>query len=127
MALPPADLTLYHCAIAPIAAAVTFDGAGEHGRIKIDLPRSESDALRLVQKHWTARPFLVTIPLPAADLVVTFEASLPETRSALAFDGAGDGGRLTLDVEANGTDALLILQRHATGLTFTATLRPVSE
>jgi len=46
---------------------------------------------------------------------VTFQASLPNVKSAMLLDGNGDGGQLKLDVPRSDTGALVLLHQFCTG------------
>ena len=49
----------------PIGSAINLDGAGDGARIKLDVPRSDTDAVLVLQRWYSGQAFRVTIePLP---------------------------------------------------------------
>jgi len=55
---------------------------------------------------------------------LTFTASLPPIDSAINLHGAGDGARIKLDIPRTDTDAILLLQRWYSGVSFRITIEP---
>ena len=45
----------------PIQSAITFDGNGDGARFKLDVPRSDAQALLLLQALGAGKPLKVTI------------------------------------------------------------------
>lgn len=60
------DSLSFVASLPSIQSAINLDGAGDGARIKLDVPRSDTDAVLLLQRWYSGTAFRVTIePLDA--------------------------------------------------------------
>ena len=56
------DAIVFHASLPPLQSAITLDGHGDGGRVKLDVPRSDVEALLRLQ-GWAECVLLVRIEL----------------------------------------------------------------
>ena len=54
-------MIVFVASLPPIQSAISLDGRGDGGRVKLDIPASDVGALLLLQHHYADRMFKVTI------------------------------------------------------------------
>lgn len=52
---------IFIASLPPIQSAISLDGHGDGGRVKLDVPASDAGALLLLQHNYTGKAFRVTI------------------------------------------------------------------
>lgn len=96
--------------IPPIATAISLDGQGDGGKLKLDIPQSHLESV-LELHHLNETNLVVNISAGSdkEPREIMFEASLPPISSAITLDGRGEGARIKLDIPRVYVDKLVML------------------
>lgn len=65
--MPAGPVITFSASLPPIQSAISLDGLGDGGRVKLDVPASDVGALLLLQHHGAGRQLRVTIEIEERD------------------------------------------------------------